>query len=413
VSRDAPGTVVVVGAGLAGGTAAATLREEGFEGRLLLIGAEELPPYERPPLSKEVLRGERDLASTFVRPSGWWDEHGIETRLGVRVERLETSPREVVLDGGERIAFDRAVVATGVRSRSLGVPGEQLDGVLRLRTPGDTDRIREAAAAGGRAVLVGMGFVGAEVAASLRMLGVDVTIVEVAETALVRALGIEIGRTVEGLHRDHGVEMVLRDAVERFEGADRLERVVTTGGRTIECSFVVVGVGVDPVAGVVRGAGIGADGGVEVDASLETAIPGVFAAGDVASHDHPVFGSIRVEHFDNAWKMGEAAAHNIMGRGRVFDDPHWFWSDQFDASIEMAGYAPTWDRMVVRGSLADRRYCAFLLRDARVRAAVSMDWPRDVRRSFELIRTQVPVEEEMVADADVDLRTLVPARKGA
>lgn len=413
MSQDAPGTVVVVGAGLAGGTAAATLREEGFEGRLVLIGAEELPPYERPPLSKEVLRGEREVGSTFVRPPGWWDEHGIEARFGTRVERLEISPREVVLVGGERIAFDRAVVATGVRNRPLRVPGEELEGVVQLRTPGDADRIREAAAVGGRAILVGMGFVGAEVAASLRMLGVDVTIVEVLETALYRALGIEIGRTVEALHRDHGVEMIFRDTVERIEGAGRVERVVTAGGRTIECSFVVVGVGADPVAAVVRGSGIAVGGGVEVNASLETAVPGIFAVGDVASHDHPVFGSIRVEHYDNAWKMGEAAAHNILGRGRVFDDPHWFWSDQFDASIEMAGYAPTWDRMVVRGSLADRRYCAFLLRDARVRAAVSMNWPRDVRRSFELIRTQVLVEEGMVADADVDLRTLVPARKGA
>ena len=408
-------TVVIVGAGLAGGTAAATLRERGFGGRLVLIGAEELAPYERPPLSKEVLRGERAFASTYVRPPRWWDEHGVETRFGARVERLDPTAREAVLDGGERIAFDRAVVATGVRSHTIGVPGEDLPGVVHLRTAGDAERIRDAARSGGRAVLVGMGFIGAEVAASLRQLGMDVTVVEASETALERVLGAELGRTVEALHRDHGVEMTFGQSVDRFEGDDRVERVITTGGRSIECSFVVLGVGTEPEARVLADArpDPGGDGGLAVDASLETATPGVFAAGDVASHDHPVFGRIRVEHYDNAWKMGEAAAHNVLGEQRVFDDPHWFWSDQWDTSIEMVDHARTWDRMVVRGSLPDRRYCAFLLEHRRVCAVVSMNWPRDVRRSFELIRTQVPVEEGLVGDPDVDPRTLIPARDGA
>ena len=408
-------TVVVVGAGLAGGTAAATLRERGFGGRLVLIGAEELAPYERPPLSKEVLRGERTFASTYVRPPRWWDEHDVETRFGTRVERLDLTAREAVLDGGQRIAFDRAVVATGVRSRTVGVPGEDLSGVFHLRTAGDAERIRDAARSGGRAVLAGMGFIGAEVAASLRQLGMDVTVVEAFATALERVLGPELGRTVEALHRDHGVEMTFGQSVDRFEGADRVERVITTGGRSIECSFVVLGVGTEPEASLIESArpDLGGDGGLAVDASLETATPGVFAVGDVASHDHPVFGRIRVEHYDNAWKMGEAAAHNVLGEQLVFDDPHWFWSDQWDTSIEMAGHARTWDRMVVRGSLTDRRYCAFLLEQARVRAVVSMNWPRDVRRSFELIRTQVPVEERLVGDPDVDPRTLIPARDGA
>lgn len=407
------GTVVVVGASLAGGTAAATLREEGFDGRIVVIGAEDLPPYERPPLSKEFLRGERDLQSTFVRPAAWWDDHGIETRFGTRADRLDTASREVVLEGGERIAFDRAVVATGGRNRHLGVPGEGLDGVFDLRTAGDAGRIREAARKGGRAVLVGMGFIGAEVAASLRLIGVDVTVLEVFETALYRVLGAEIGRTVEALHRDHGVQMLFGDAVARFEGAGHVERVVTEGGRSIGCSFVVVGVGTDPAADVIGDAGVRLDGGAEVDAGLETAFPGVYAAGDVASHDHPVFGRVRVEHFDNALKMGEAVAHNVLGRSRVFDDPHWFWSDQYDTTIEMAGVAPTWDRRVLRGSLDDRQYCAFLLRDGRLRAVVSMDWPRDVRRSFELIRSQVPVDARLLADPEVDPRTLIPATERA
>jgi 3-phenylpropionate/trans-cinnamate dioxygenase ferredoxin reductase subunit len=404
-----PGTVVVVGANLAGGTAAAVLRDQGFDGRLVLIGAEDLPPYERPPLSKEFLRGEQDLEAGFVRPPGWWEEHGIEMRLGTRAERLDGAAREVVLEGGERIGFDRAVVATGARPRSLAVPGADLEGVWELRQAADAERIRRAAREGGRAVLVGMGFVGAEVAASLRTLGMDVTVIEVFETSLYRVLGTDLGRTVEAMHRDHGVDMIFNDTLDRVEGSERVERVVTSRGRSIECSFVVVGIGTDPEAGILGAS----NGGVEVDARLETGIPGVYAAGDVASHDHPVFGRIRVEHYDNALKMGEAAAHNVLGRDRVFDDPHWFWSDQYDTNIQMSGHAPAWERMVVRGSLANRRYCAFLLQDGRLRSAVSMDWPHDVRRSFDLIRSQAPVDERMLADPEVDPRSLVPARRGA
>jgi 3-phenylpropionate/trans-cinnamate dioxygenase ferredoxin reductase subunit len=408
-----PETTVVLGASVAGGTAAATLREEGYEGRLVLIGAEDLPPYERPPLSKEVLRGEQPVESAFLRPAGWWEEQGIEMRLATRADRLDASEREVVLAGGERVGFDRAIVATGGRNRRLSVPGAGLEGVFDLRDIEDAERISEAARAGGRAVLVGMGFIGAEVAASLRHLGVDVTVIELFETALYRVLGAEIGRTIEDMHRDHGVEMVFNETVERFEGNGRLERVVTDAGRAIECSFAVVGVGTDPAAEPMQGRGVGVDGGIEVDAQLRTVVPGVFAAGDVASHDHPVFGRIRVEHYDNALKMGQAAARNALGRAEVFDDPHWFWSDQYDSNIQVSGYAPTWDRMVTRGSLARRSYCAFLLRDGRLRSAISMDWKRDVRRSFELIRRQIPVDETSLADPDVDLRTLVTAGEDA
>ena len=406
-------TIVVVGASLAGGTAAAALREEGYDGRLVLIGTEDLPPYERPPLSKEVLRGEEPAESAFLRPAGWWEEQSIETRLATTADRLDAGEHEIVLAGGERIAFDRAIVATGGRNRRLSVPGASLEGVFELRRVQDAARIRDAARAGGPAVLVGMGFIGAEVAASLRRLGVDVTVVEVFETALYRVLGAEIGHTIEAMHRDHGVGMVFSDTVERFEGGTRVERVVTKGGRAIDCSFAVIGVGTEPSADVMGGRGIGANGGIEVDAQLQTAIPGVFAAGDVASHDHPVFGRIRVEHYDNAVKMGQTAARNALGRAEVFDDPHWFWSDQYDSNIQMSGYAPTWDRMVVRGSLAERSYCAFLLQDGRLRSAVSIDWKRDVRRSFELIRSQAAVDERALADPDVDLRTLVPAGKEA
>jgi 3-phenylpropionate/trans-cinnamate dioxygenase ferredoxin reductase subunit len=406
--EHASGSVVVVGAGLAGATAVTALRARDYDGRLTLIGAEDDPPYERPPLSKEVLRGEQAFEDTLVRPRDWYADNGVDARLGTRVAQLDPSAGAVVCTGGERIAYDRLIVATGVRNRTLDVPGAGLPGVLDLRTHDDAERIRESAPSGARVVCVGMGFIGAEVAASLRTIGCEVTVVEIFETTLYRILGPEIGRVLETIHRDHGVRMHFNDTVDRFEGDGRLERVVTEGGRSIEADLAVVGVGTEPVVELMAGTGLDQGGGIPVGPTLETTIPGVHAIGDVARHEHPVFGPIRVEHYDNAIKMGEHVADGITGSPAVFDDPHWFWSDQYDSKIEMAGYAPTWARMVVRGSLEERSFCAFLLDDEGVlRSAVSLDWKRDVRRSFGLIRARVAPDPALLADPDVDLRKLV------
>ncbi len=402
-------TFVVAGASLCGATAVATLREEGFDGRIVLIGAEDVAPYERPPLSKEYLRGEDPLEQVLVRPPEWYREHDIETRFGTLVTQLDADGRAVVLAGGERVSFDALLVATGGRNRRIDVPGSELPGVYDLRELGDADAIKAAVEGGARVVCVGMGFIGAEVAASLRSMGCQITVVEIFETALYRVLGGDIGRVLEGIHRDHGVTMHFNDVVARFEGDGRLERVVTSGGRSFAADVAIVGIGTSPAVELMAGTGLDRGEGIPVGATLETSIPGVFAAGDVARHDHPVFGPMRVEHFDNALKMGQTVARNMLGRGETFDDPHWFWSDQYDAQIQMAGFAPTWDRMVIRGSLDDRSFCAFLL-DAEgiLRSTVSISWPRDVRRSFELIRRRVRPAVAALADPEVDLRTLVP-----
>jgi 3-phenylpropionate/trans-cinnamate dioxygenase ferredoxin reductase component len=406
---DAPRSIVIVGASLAGGTAAGVLRDQGYGGRLSLIGAEEEPPYERPPLSKELLRGELDFADALVRPASWYEEHDVDARFGTMAVQIDVRAREVVLAGGERLPFDRLLVSTGSRNRRLEVPGAGLPGVFDLRHHRDAVRIRDAAKEGARVLCVGRGFIGAEVAASLRTIGCDVTVVEIFETTLYRILGPEIGRVLEGIHRDHGVTMHFSDSVERFEGGGRLERIVTESGKQIDADVAVIGVGTEPVVEIMAGTGLDQGGGIRVGSGLETTVPGVFAAGDVALHDHPVFGPIRVEHYDNAVKMGEHAAHAMLGSADAFDDPHWFWSDQYDSKIEMAGYAPTWDRMVIRGSLEERSFCAFLL-DAGgvVRSTVSLDWKRDVRRSFGLISSQVAPDPEALADPDVDLRKLLP-----
>ncbi|MEX0650439.1 MAG: FAD-dependent oxidoreductase, partial [Actinomycetota bacterium] len=233
-------TLVIVGGSLAGATAAATLRDEGFDGRLVLVGAEPLPPYERPALSKEFLRGEQKLEEQFVRPEQWYRDHEVDARFGARAVQLDVAGREVVLAGGERVSYDALLVATGSRNRKLDVPGSSLPGVFDLRTVGDAERIKEAAVTGARIVCVGMGFIGAEVAASMRTLGHDVTVVEVFETTLYRVLGPDIGRALEGLHRDHGVTMLFNEAVASFEGDGRLEAVVTSGGRSINADLAIV-----------------------------------------------------------------------------------------------------------------------------------------------------------------------------
>ena len=400
-------THVIVGASLAGTAAAGALRREGFDGRVVLVGDEPDPPYERPPLSKEYLRGEKPAEDLRLREEGWWDENDVELRLSTRAVRLDPAAREVELSDGERLGYDRLLLATGARNRPLSMPGGGLAGVFQLRTLEDADRLREASRAGARAVVVGAGFIGMEVAASLRSLGLDVTVVEVFEAPLVRAIGAEMGRVLEAIHRDRGVAFRFGEGVERLEGDGRVGRVVTTGGEAIDADLVVAGVGVRPNAELAEDAGLPVDNGILVNERLETNVPGVFAAGDVANHEHPVFGRrIRVEHFDNASRMGAAAAGNMLGRGASFDDAHWFWSDQYEHTIDHAGFAPEWDQVVVRGSVEERDFVAFYLKDGLLRAAFGVDRGRDVRRARDLIRAGRPVDPERLRDPEVDLKKL-------
>jgi 3-phenylpropionate/trans-cinnamate dioxygenase ferredoxin reductase component len=403
----APQVIVIVGAGLSGGTTAATLRDDGFDGRIVLIGDEPTTPYERPPLSKGYLRGEQTRADLLVRDADWWAGHDVETRLGETVERVDPTAGTAVLSTGERVAFDVAIVAPGVRTRMLRIPGADLAGIHGLRRIDEADAIRAEAEHASRVAIVGMGFIGAEVGASLRTLGLAVTVVEPLETAMYRVLGSRIGRIVESIHRDHGVALHFGESVDRFEGTGRVERLITSTGRTVECDLAIVGVGTVPANPILPTAVMDATGAVVVGPTLETTIDGVFAIGDAVVHDHPVFGPLRVEHFDNAVKMGHHVARTALGSGEAFDDPHWFWSDQFEHQIQMGGIAPDWDRMIVRGSIDARSFCAFSLDESgAVRASLSVDWPRDCRRSLPLIQSRARPDPAALADPEVDLRTL-------
>jgi 3-phenylpropionate/trans-cinnamate dioxygenase ferredoxin reductase subunit len=400
-------TFVIVGAGVAGGGAAAALREEGFDGRVVLIGAEQQPPYERPPLSKEYLRGESSFERALFQPPDFYDENGVETRFGVRATRVDAAEKVVELDGGERVAYDRLLVATGGRNRRFRIPGMDLEGIYSLRTVADSDRIRAEISPGRRAVVVGMGFIGSEVAASLRQSGVDVVVVDRNEVPLRRVLGEEVGRVIEGIHRDHGTSMIFEDTVAAFEGVGRVERATTARGRRIECDFVVVGLGVEPVTDLLADTGAEIDNGVVVDEYLRTGVEGIYAAGDVANHYHPVFGRrIRVEHWQNALKQGPVAARNMLDKDKPYDEVPWFWSDQYEHNLQYAGFHTEWDELVVRGSMEERNFVAFYRKDRRVLAAVALNRGRDLRRSMPLIKAREPIDAARLCDLDVDLRAL-------
>lgn len=398
---------VVVGASLTGATAAIALRAEGVEGSVTLIGAEPEPPYERPPLSKGYLRGEAPFEKAQVRPLAYYADHGIDTVFGARATRIDASERIVELDNGRRVSFDALLVATGVRNRLLSIPGSDLPGIYNLRTVGDADRIREEMSPGRRAVVVGMGFIGSEVAASLRKTGLDVVAIDPGKAPLFRVLGETVGRTLADLHRAHGVRTIFEDTVAAFEGAGRVSAVVTKKGLRLECDFAVVGIGVVPVTEWLDGTGVQIDNGVVVDEYCQTNVPGIYAAGDVANHYHPVFGRhMRVEHWQNAFKQGTAAARNMLGKRIPYDEIHWFWSDQYETNLQYAGFHTTWDELIVRGDLGSGNYLACYLNKGVIDAAVGLNRPKDVRRIMPLIKARSAVNRVDLRNEHVDLRTL-------
>ena len=398
-------TFLIVGASLAGGTAAATLRSSGFDGRIVLVGEEPVAPYERPPLSKQFLRGEVAFETALVRPESFWTEQRIECRFGTRAVRLDPVAHVVELSDGSLLAYDKLLVSTGLRNRTLMIPGADLAGVHSLRTAAESEAIAAGAAGAGAAVVVGMGFIGSEVAASLRQRGVPVVAIEPLPTPVYRALGPEVGSILAEIHADHGVALHTSESVAAFEGEGRVERVVTATGRRIECDLAVVGVGAMPVTDWLEGSGVDLDDGVVVDAACRTNVENVFAAGDVARHFHPRTGHhIRVEHWQNALKQGAAVAAAMLGSAEPYNEVHWFWSDQYDANIQSAGQVGVWASAVVRGSLPARSCVAFWVAGDRIEGAVAVNRGRDLRRSLALIASGARVDPARLADPDIDVR---------
>ena len=400
---------VIVGGGLAGAKAAGTLREEGFDGAITLIGDEAERPYERPPLSKEYLRGEAD-GKPYVHPDGFYEENNIDLRVGTAVAGLDTNAGEVVLADEARIPYERLLLATGAEPRRIDVPGSDLDGIFYLRNISDSEAIATAVESAERIVVVGSGWIGAEIAASARSKGCEVTMVEMASLPLERVLGAKLGQLYLDVHRDHGTEFLPETTVERFEGDGSVERVLTRDGAVVEAQAVVVGVGVAPRTALAEAAGIKTDNGVLVDEHLETSVPGVFAAGDIANAHNPFYGRrLRVEHWANALAQGPAAARSMLGDKAAFEEIPYFFSDQYDVGMEYSGFASSEDEVVIRGDLASREFIAFWMADGRVVAGMNVNvW--DVSDPIrDLIRSRQPVNVNDLADTDVSLDELVAA----
>lgn len=406
-----PATVVAVGAGQATVSAVRMLRRRGFDGRLVVLGEERHAPYQRPPLSKEYLRGDADVEDVTILDPVWCATNDVELQLGTRVERITAAGagHRVHLAGGPDLVADAVLVATGVRARRL--PGVDGDRVVHLRDLDDADRLRALLPGAGRIAVIGAGLIGSEVAASARDLGVEVTCLEAAALPLLGQLGPEMARVYAELHRENGVDLRFGERVAGVVATPSGVIVRTAAGDAVEADLLVVAVGAVPNDDLARESGLPIDpvaGGVLVDPECRTPVAGVFAAGDIASRFDPVAGRhVRVEHSDNASRQGAAVARALLGRPQPAEEPAWFWSDQYELGLQFVGSPRPEANVVVRGNLDDRDFTAFYLHDGRVHAAFALDRGGDVAAAQELISRGTPVAEAVLADEDTDLLDLL------
>lgn len=400
-------TFVVVGGGQAGGQAIQTLLGESPDSRIVLVGEEALVPYERPPLSKEVLSGEKDPDYTFLKPEAFYRERGVELRLGTRATAIDRARRHVEL-AGERIGYDKLLLATGARERRLNVPGENLPGIFYLRTVQDSLAIRENLKSGATLVVVGGGFIGLEAAAAARTRGCRVVVLEIQPTLLNRVVAPEIGKIYEDLHRSRGVEVRTGVVVSGFSGAGRVERVMCSDGTTIPADTVVIGIGTVPNTELAREAGLAVDNGIVVDEYGQTSEGDIFAAGDVTNHPNPLLGKrLRLESWQNAQNQAIAAARSMLGKPTPYAEVPWFWSDQYDVNLQLLGIPDQWDRVVLRGDVGQLKFSAFYLTGDVVVGANAINSAKDIRPARQLIAQKRPVDPGALADPNVPLQALV------
>ena len=405
--------MVIVGGGKAGGTAAATLRDEGFGGPVVIINQEPGIPFGRPPLSKTYLRSEEDLDGWYIRPADWYEAHDVDLRTDSAVA-VDPTAHMLSLASGRELEYQKVLIATGGRNRRLDIPGAQLSGIYYLRTVAECDAIKREAVAGRRAVVVGMGFIGCEVAASLTQLGVQVTAVFPGRNPLDRVLGEQIGALIAEIHRSNGVRLLAGAQVAGFEGSERLEAVMTASGDRVACDFAVVGVGIDPDVPAGPGSSIAEANGILVDELCRASATDVYAAGDVANHLHPVLGRIRVEHYNSAEHHGASAARSMLGSATPFDYLHNFWSDQYEHILQYVGHATSWDDFAVRGSLQEGKLIGFYLLAGTVRAAIGFDrggdpeWEHDSEMAAcaRLVARRASPDRGVLVDDHADLRSL-------
>ena len=402
-------TVVIVGAAHAGGRAAQAVRAAGFGGRVVLIGEESWPPYERPPLSKALLVGDEGIERVQLNHRTFYEEKGIELRLGERVGAIDPATRQI-RTGGAAIAYDRLMLTTGARVRRLDIPGASLPGVCYLRTIEDSQFIREALKRQVPVVVIGGGFIGLEVAASARKRGSPVTVLEATERLMGRAVAPEVGRYFADLHRRHGTDIRLSTSLVRFEGAGRLERVVLADGTAIPAGLAVIGIGIVPNVEFAAEAGLAVDNGIVVDDRGRTSDPAIFAAGDAANQPNAFLGRrIRLESYQNAQDQGMAVARNMIGGDHAYNDRLWVWTDQYDVNLQMLGAPTGWDRLVFRGDVASGSFSVFYLQEGRIVGVNTVSNGREMRILERLMMSGAVIPPDQLADPAVNLRKLTAA----
>jgi 3-phenylpropionate/trans-cinnamate dioxygenase ferredoxin reductase subunit len=426
MARPGQRTFLIAGASLAGASAAAGLRKEGFDGGIVLVGEEDERPYERPELSKKYLRAEIEADELYVHEAGFYEANGIEFRPSTRVQRIDRRAKRVELaaagsnpgasagSSADSIAYDRLLLTTGAAPRRLAIPGADLEGVVTLRRRGDSDAIRSAAREADRVVVIGGGWIGAEVAASLRQLGSEVALIAPHGAPMETVLGAEVATIYRDLHAEHGERLLMGTKARELRGEDRVEEVVTEDGRRLPADLVVVGIGVEPRTELAQAAGLDVDDGILVDERLRTSDPDVFAAGDLANALHPDLGTrLRVEHWDNAKRQGRHAARTMLDADAPYRRIPYFYSDQYDLGMEYTGYAPRWEEVVYRGDPARREFICFWLARGRVLAGMNVNvW--DVAATIEkLVRAGAPVDRDRLTDPEVPLERLLPETEGA
>jgi 3-phenylpropionate/trans-cinnamate dioxygenase ferredoxin reductase subunit len=402
---------VIVGASLAGAKAAEALREEGFDGPLVMIGEESERPYERPPLSKDYLLGKADRETIYVHPREWYAEHDVDLRLGVEVTSIDRAAHEVSLADGRKAGYGKLLLATGSSPRRLSVPGADLDGVLYLRSAGDSDRIRAAFQDASRVAVIGAGWIGLETAAAARAAGAEVTVLEMAELPLQRVLGRQVARVFADLHLANGVDLRGGVRITEISGSGgKADGVRLADGRHVGADVVIVGVGISPNVQLAAAAGLEVDNGVWVNAQLRSSDPDIFAAGDVANAFHPLLGKhVRVEHWANALNQPQTAAKAMLGQDVAYDLVPYFYTDQYDLGMEYAGYVEPdgYDEVVFRGDVEGREFIAFWLGDhGRVLAGMNVNvW--DVNDAIQaLVRSGQPVDVAALSDPGTPLESV-------
>lgn len=405
--------IVIIGAGQAGGRAAEGLRQHGFGGRITIVGEESHPPYERPPLSKQVLTGEREPESTHLRSRSFYDEQDIELRLGVRVAAIDRAGQRLRLDDDAQLAYGRLIIATGCSPRRLVLPGFDLAGVCYLRGIDESLEIRDAMTPGTRVAIVGAGYVGLEVAAAAIQRGCQVSVLEAGDRCLGRVVAPDIARFYAEIHRGHGVALHFAAGVAACDGnGGRVSRIICADGLAIDADVVVVGIGATPNVDLATAAGLEVDDGITVDEYGRTSDAAIFAAGDVTNHPNALLGRrLRLESWQNAQNQAACVARAMCGEPASYAEVPWFWSDQYDLNLQIVGVAERWDRLVVRGDMAGRCFSAFYLDAGKLVAVNAVNNPRDIPIARRLIAANATIDADKLADPQTSLRDLLKAAR--